>query len=144
MKFLPLLLIVGTLSAAERLTPIEAKIVQSIDATAVESTVLLEKIVNINSGTSNVAGVRSVGEVLRPEFEKLGFTVRWIPMDSVHRAGHLVAERKGPHGKRIMLIGHMDTVFELSSPFQKWNRVSPTAASGPGTSDTRRKRSSTS
>ena len=135
MKFLPLLLIVGTLSAAERLTPIEAKIVQSIDATAVESTLLLEKIVNINSGTSNVAGVRSVGEVLRPEFEKLGFTVRWIPMDSVHRAGHLVAERKGPHGKRVMLIGHMDTVFELSSPFQKWNRVSPTAASGPGTSD---------
>ncbi|MCU1258788.1 MAG: peptidase [Bryobacterales bacterium] len=124
-----------SLSAAEHLSPVEMKIVQTVDATAAESNALLEKIVNINSGTFNTAGVRAVGEVLRPEFEKLGFQVRWIPMDDVHRAGHLVAERKGTQGKRVMLIGHMDTVFEPSSPFQKWTMKTATVASGPGTSD---------
>jgi glutamate carboxypeptidase len=74
--------------------------------------------------------------VLRPEFESLGFSVRWIPMDEVHRAGHLVAERRAgtPRGRRVLLIGHMDTVFEPSSPFQKWERRGNTAA-GPGTDD---------
>jgi glutamate carboxypeptidase len=132
---LGLLLIASTLFAAEHLTPVETKIVESVQASTSESNALLEKIVNINSGTFNAAGVRTVGEVLRPQFEKLGFTVRWIPQDEVHRAGHMVAERKGTHGKRVMLIGHMDTVFEPSSPFQKWSMKSPTVASGPGTSD---------
>jgi len=124
-----------SLFAAEHLTPVEANIVRNVEASVAESNALLEKIVNMNSGTFNVAGVRAVGEVLRPEFEKLGFQVHWLPMDEVHRAGHLVAERKGTHGKRVLLIGHMDTVFELSSPFQKWNMKSATVAGGPGTSD---------
>ena len=124
-----------SLFAAEHLSPVEEKIVRNVESTAAESNALLEKLVNINSGTFNVAGVRQVGEVLRPEFEKLGFQVRWIPMDAVHRAGHLIAERKGSYGKRVLLIGHMDTVFELSSPFQAWTMKSSTVASGPGTSD---------
>jgi glutamate carboxypeptidase len=118
---------------AEHLSAVESRIVQTVDASSSESNALLEKLVNINSGTLNPAGVRAVADVLRPEFEKLGFQVRWIPMDQVHRAGHLVAERKGNHGKRVLLIGHMDTVFELTSPFQKWSMKSPTVASGPGT-----------
>ena len=55
-----------------------------------------EKLVDINSGTLNPAGVRRVADELRPRFEALGFTVGWIPMDGVHRAGHLVAVRRGP------------------------------------------------
>ena len=124
-----------SLTAAERLTSVETKIVQAVDSSSAESNALLEKIVNLNSGTFNPAGVRAVGEVLRPEFEKLGFAVRWLPMDEVHRAGHLIAERKGTHGKRVLMVGHMDTVFELTSPFRKWTLLSPTSASGPGTSD---------
>ncbi len=134
MKFL-FIFLAFSLTAAERLTPVETKIIQSVDATTAESNALLEKIVNLNSGTFNPAGVRAVGEVLRPEFEKLGFAVRWLPMDNVHRAGHLIAERKGTHGKRVLIVGHMDTVFELTSPFQKWTQLSPGSASGPGTSD---------
>src|SRR5262249_56899571 len=82
----------------------------------------VEKIVNINSGTYNAPGVIAVGQVLEPEFQALGFTTRWINMDAVKRAPHLVAERKGARGKRLLLIGHMDTVFEPSSPFQKFER----------------------
>jgi glutamate carboxypeptidase len=55
-------------------------------------------------------------------------------MDEVHRAGHLIAEHPSPTGKRILLIGHLDTVFEQSSPFQKWERKGDIAV-GPGSSD---------
>ena len=128
-----LLLALETASGAS-LTPQQTKIVEAVTADEQNSVRLLEQIVDINSGTLNPAGVRKVADVLRPQFEALGFTCRWIPMDSVHRAGHLVAERKGTHGKRVLLIGHMDTVFELDSPFQKFVRNGD-KASGPGTSD---------
>jgi glutamate carboxypeptidase len=55
-------------------------------------------------------------------------------MDAVNRAPSLVAERKGDHGKRLILLGHIDTVFEPSSPFQKFERNGETAI-GPGTGD---------
>ena len=119
---------------AQSLSPMQQKIVTAVNADEENSVRLLEQMVNINSGTLNPDGVKKVAELLRPEFESLGFTVRFIPMDSVQRAGHLVAERKGTHGKRVLLIGHMDTVFEPSSPFQKFVRDGAKAA-GPGTSD---------
>jgi glutamate carboxypeptidase len=89
----------------------------------------------MNSGTLNLDGVRKVGDVFAEELRALGFETRWIPMAGVRRAGHLFAERKGTVGKRILLIGHLDTVFEKESPFQRFERASPTAAKGPGALD---------
>ena len=109
-----------------------------VDANQKASNDLLEQIVNINSGTHNLAGVRTVGKIMMAQLSDLGFKVRWVPMDEVKRAGTLVAEhpcpQQGTCGKRMLLIGHMDTVFELSSPFQKYS-VSGNIATGPGTSD---------
>jgi glutamate carboxypeptidase len=121
-------------ASAQSISPERRKIVDAVNADEQESVALLEQLVNINSGTLNPAGVRKVADVLRPQFEALGFTCRFIPMDAVNRAGHLVAERKGIHGKRVLLIGHMDTVFEADSPFQKFVRNGGTA-SGPGAED---------
>jgi glutamate carboxypeptidase len=89
--------------------------------------------VNINSGTMNFDGVRAVGAIFRQELERLGFATRWIPMEEANRAGHLVAERHG-RGKRVLLIGHLDTVFEPESPFQKFSREGD-LATGPGVVD---------
>jgi glutamate carboxypeptidase len=119
---------------AQTLTPVEQKIVAAVDADADDSLQLLEQIVNINSGTLNPAGVRKVADVLQPRFEQLGFACRFIPMEEVHRGGHLDCERKGTHGKRVLLIGHMDTVFEPSSPFQKFERKGDIAVA-PGSED---------
>lgn len=127
------LLIAGSLSA-QSLAPVEERIAQAIDARKESGITLLERLVNINSGTLNLKGVEEVGRVLRPELEKLGFTVQWIPMAETKRAGHLIAERRGTHGKKVLLIGHLDTVFEPSSPFQKFERQGD-QATGPGTSD---------
>lgn len=122
----------AVLSLAAQSSP-ESAIAQAVDANAPSSVALLERIVNINSGTFNAAGVRRVAEVMDGELRALGFQTRLIPLDALQRGVHLVAERKGP-GKPILLIGHMDTVFEPSSPFQGWERKGRTAV-GPGTSD---------
>lgn len=107
---------------AQSLTREEAEAARLIDQDAPAAVQLLEKMVNINSGTYNPAGVIAVGKLIEPEIQALGFSTRWINMDAVARAPHLVAERKGNRGKRILLIGHMDTVFEPSSPFQRFER----------------------
>ena len=95
---------------------------------------LLERLVNINSGTMNFAGVKSVGDILRRELDALGFETRWVEGAQFGRSGHLVAERTGT-GPRILLIGHLDTVFEPSSPFQKYEKLTDTTARGPGVID---------
>ena len=95
---------------------------------------LLEQAVNINSGTMNFAGVRAVGDLFEPHFKALGFATRWVDGAAFGRAGHLIAERKG-RGPHVLLIGHLDTVFEPTSPFQKFERVDANIAKGPGTAD---------
>lgn len=107
---------------------------RQVDAHNDAALALLERVVNINSGTMNFAGVRQVGEVFRTEFEALGFKTAWVDGDAFKRAGHLVAERSGP-GPRILLIGHLDTVFEPDSPFQKFHRIDARTARGPGIID---------
>jgi glutamate carboxypeptidase len=121
-------------ATVQRLSPTEQRIIDYVDAHVGESIEFLERVVNVNSGTTNFEGVRAVGRLFRAELDALGFATRWIPMDSVQRAGHLFAERTGTVGKRVLLIGHLDTVFELDSPFQRFVR-SDTLATGPGATD---------
>jgi glutamate carboxypeptidase len=116
----------------------EKTMVATIDDEIPRAETLLEKLVNQNSGTLNFAGVEKVGQMMREELEPLGFTVRWSPMAQVGRAGHIIAEHPGPKnykGTKMLLIGHLDTVFELSSPFQTYKGLSPGIAEGPGTND---------
>jgi glutamate carboxypeptidase len=90
--------------------------------------------VDINSGTFNRTGVHEVGGVFEAELRALGFETHWVSMDTVGRAPHLVAERAGRRGKRVLLKGHMDTRFEPSSPFRQFVRRGDTAF-GPGVVD---------
>ena len=134
-SFLVFGVLAGTARAQTGLSPIERRIVTAAEAEVPAAITLVERTVNVNSGSLNVAGVRKVGELYRPLLESLGFTVRWAEVPaSMKRAGHLVAERKGTRGRRILIIGHLDTVFEPSSGFQTFRRESATAY-GPGVSD---------
>ncbi|HWP72422.1 MAG TPA: M20/M25/M40 family metallo-hydrolase [Gemmatimonadaceae bacterium] len=123
-------------SHSQALSPAERRIVSSVDANSPAGVSLLERLVNINSGTHNFAGVRAVADALAPEFQKLGFTTRWSDGTSWSRAGHLIAEWKGNGtGRKLLLIGHLDTVFERDSPFQRFERVGTDSARGPGIAD---------
>ncbi len=127
-------LLLALTAASDTLTAAERSVVSHVDAHRREAIALLERIVNLNSGTLNLRGVRQVGDVLRPEFEALGFTTQWVDGAPFKRAGHLVAEHPG-RGPRMLLIGHLDTVFEPDSPFQKLEWIDSVTARGPGIID---------
>jgi len=112
---LAFLLAAAPASRAQELSPAEKTLARSVEARLGEETAALEKVVNIDSGTFNTEGVREVGRFFEKELQTLGFKTRWVPMpETMHRAGHVVADRVSPKpsGKRVLLIGHMDTVFE--------------------------------
>lgn len=113
----------------------ETRMVQTVDAEQERTVALLERLVNQNSGSNNLRGVTKVGEMMRAELEPLGFALTWKPMTAVGRAGHIIATHAGrPGTKRLLLIGHLDTVFEPDSPFQRFERTGDTAT-GPGSGD---------
>ncbi len=124
----------GPTMSADSLTHEERALLAAVDAANAEGLALLERVVNINSGTLNLAGVRAVGDIFRAEFDRLGFQTRWVDGAPFKRAGHLVAEHPGK-GPKFLLIGHLDTVFEPDHPFQRFERVDATHARGPGISD---------
>ncbi len=123
-------------SAKAQLNADEKRIVEFINAHAKESEQLLIESVNINSGTLNIEGVKKVGAMYRKELDMIGFTTEWVVLpDSLRRAGHLVATVKGSQGKKLFLIGHLDTVFELDMAFAPYTKLNDSTATGQGVND---------
>ena len=121
---------------AQKLTATEQKILASVKQNMPQNEKLLVQLVNINSGTLNQKGVQEVGAILRKEFDAIGFKTEWVAMPpAMQRAGHLVAQRRGKKGKKLFLIGHLDTVFELDMPFTKHTQLNDSTATGQGVND---------
>jgi glutamate carboxypeptidase len=125
--------------ASAALSRAEQSMVRTVDAEQQRTLGLLQRWVDQNSGSQNSAGVKAVRDMVAPEFRQLGFTTEWIDMSAAGRAGHLVARhvassRGSRNGKRLLLIAHLDTVFEPDSPFQRWLREGDQAR-GPGAGD---------
>jgi len=133
-KFIALALVLSFLTTAigaQTLSADEKKIIDYVDKHNGEALALIEKTVNIESPTEDLAGVKNVGMVFGKEFESLGMTINWIDMPAeMKRAGHLVAETKGTKGKRVLLLGHIDTVLR-GEPY----RVDGKRAFGTGVGD---------
>jgi glutamate carboxypeptidase len=127
-------LFVCDISLQAQLSKTERNIVRFVETRNAAALKLLERVVNINSGTMNFEGVMKVGGIFSAQLDALGFKTKWIDGKAFQRAGHLLAEHKGK-GKTILLIGHLDTVFELSSPFQHYQLLNDSIAQGPGVGD---------
>jgi glutamate carboxypeptidase len=136
-KFLTILLVIlPFLMKAQQLSKEEQKLVEYINQQMPETMQLLEQMVNINSGTLNIEGVKKVGALLGKQFQNIGFSSEWIVMpDSLKRAGHLVVSRKGKRGKKLFLIGHLDTVFEPDMPANPYRKLNDSTATGQGVQD---------
>lgn len=139
-KILFLVLILSSISnitaVNARLNSDESVLINYIDKHKTNQLKMLEDLVNINSGTGNRPGVEKVGELVRIELDDLGFKTQWVNLPaSMKHAGSLVATHNGP-GKKILIIGHLDTVFPSNSPFQSFT-LSPDqlSATGPGVID---------
>jgi len=121
---------------AQNLSDTEKKLIAYINQHLPETKDLLIKTVNINSGTLNVEGVKKVGAIYSAELEKAGLKSEWVSLpDSLHRAGHLVASKKGTKGKHVFIIGHLDTVFEPDMPSNPWKMLNDSTATGQGAND---------
>ncbi|MEQ8925041.1 MAG: M20/M25/M40 family metallo-hydrolase [Fulvivirga sp.] len=131
--FIPFLFI--TLNSYSQKTAPSDLILQSIDENQSYYSDLLKEIVNINSGTMNFVGVRKVGLRLTEEFKKLGMEASLTPGEAFGRAGHLIATNNGTKGPKILMIGHLDTVFEPESEFQKFTMLNDSIMQGPGVAD---------
>ncbi len=135
MKIILTGLLFVSLALSDELSKAEKEIKIYIDEHTEEAIDMVEKVVNINSGTLNIAGNKTVGKIFQAELDQLGFNTYWVTYpETVKRSGHLFAEMRGGKGKKIVLIGHLDTVFEPDHPFQKFTRRGDTAY-GPGVSD---------
>jgi glutamate carboxypeptidase len=132
---LALLLLVLPAAAQAELSRAERRMVQTVEQEQDRTVQLLQRMVDQNSGTLNLEGVAAVGEMVRAELEPLGFEVRWVEMRETGRAGHIVATHRGNgRGKSLLLIAHLDTVFETDSAFQRFSREGNRAV-GPGVGD---------
>jgi glutamate carboxypeptidase len=128
--------ICSTMVFAQKLSKTEKKIIKSIETNNAAAIDFLEKVVNINSGTLNAKGVQQVGMVFKDAFDQINFKTNWIEMpQEMNRGGHLFAETSGKRGKKLLLIGHLDTVFEEDSPFQTFEMVNDSIAHAPGGND---------
>jgi glutamate carboxypeptidase len=135
----------SAVNAAQGLSKEEKQVMAWIDAHMPQAIEMLKESVNINSGTLNIEGVKKVGALFAKEFEKAGFTTEWVAMpDSIKRAGHLVASRRATassnsssskKGKRLFLIGHLDTVFEPDMPANPFTMLNDSTATGQGVND---------
>ena len=136
--FLVLLLAISPIIsfAQQKLSAEEKKLVERIEKNYQETQALLEEVININSGSLNLEGVREVGRVFEREFQKIGFSTEWVDVPAeVRRAGHFVATRTGTKGKKLFLIGHLDTVFEKDMPFTPFTWLNDSTATGQGAND---------
>ena len=125
----------GSSLTAQKLSRTEKKIVAKVNSYEQEAIDFLEKVVNINSGTMNLKGVKAVGQVFNDAFQAIDFDTRWVEMPAeMNRAGHLFASINGKKGQKLLLIGHLDTVFEADSPFQTFERKD-SIAYAPGGND---------
>ena len=100
-------------AANAALTDEEMRIAAAAEAGMPRAIEVLAETVNVPSATENVDGVRKAGAIYAREFAALGFETHWLELPpEMHRAGHLLAERRGTRGKRVLLIGHVDTVLQ--------------------------------
>jgi glutamate carboxypeptidase len=105
--------IIGASASAQTLTPEERRVAARVDANMDAALALLDRTVSIESATENLAGVRRGGDVQATELTARGFSTRWSEMPAaMKRAGHLIAERGGTTGSRLLLLGHLDTVLQ--------------------------------
>ncbi|TAL61485.1 MAG: hydrolase [Legionella sp.] len=107
----------------------------------------LHEFCEINSGTDNLSGLSLMSEALQKAYKPLADTLeikKSPPLSIINMSGNTTTQncgdalliRKRPHlKKRILLSGHMDTVYSATNPFQKLNYINDNCINGPGVAD---------
>lgn len=121
--------------AAQAPVPKDARVWDAAERVRGEQLKLLEQLVNIDSGTGDVEGGRKVAAVLVPRLRALGMSVEAVPAEAPGHAENLVARLAGLGAGRILMIGHIDTVFGPGTAARRPYRADAARAYGPGVGD---------
>ncbi|MGE7958696.1 M20/M25/M40 family metallo-hydrolase [Pseudomonas sp. NPDC089530] len=95
---------------------------------------LLERLVNIDSGSGYEAGLNQVGDIAIAELQKLGASIEKVP-NGAAGGSHVLATLKGTGKAKILLMAHMDTVFKEGTAAERPFRLQDGRAYGPGVMD---------
>jgi glutamate carboxypeptidase len=110
-------------------------VLQAAQAANSEQLKLLSTLVNIDSGTGDVDGGRKIAGIMIPKLNALGAKIETVPAELPGLPENVVATFEGTGKGRILMIGHIDTVFEPGTAKQRPYRVEGTRAHGPGVAD---------
>ena len=99
-----------------------------------EALKLLERLVNIDSGSGYEPGLTQVRDIAVDELKQLGFSIELVP-DKAANNSHVVATLKGTGKAKILLMAHMDTVFKEGSATERPFHIKDGRAYGPGVMD---------
>ncbi|MBN2990466.1 M20/M25/M40 family metallo-hydrolase [Pseudomonas cedrina subsp. fulgida] len=116
--------------SAEPHKPIQAQAEQY----KAEALKLLERLVNIDSGSGYEPGLTQVRDIAVDELKQLGFSIELVP-DKAANSSHVIATLKGTGKARILLMAHMDTVFKEGSAAERPFHIKDGRAYGPGVMD---------
>ncbi len=94
---------------------------------------LLEELVNIDSGSYNKEGVNKVGGLLIPYFQDLGYVIEAVPQENVGQ--HLIIRHPKQKKASILIVAHMDTVYEEGTAKKRPFTMNERRAYGPGVID---------
>jgi len=96
---------------------------------------LLERLVNIDSGSGYEPGLTQVRTLLSAELKALGASIETVPNTAPDKSQHVVATLKGSGKAKILLLAHMDTVFKEGSAAARPFHIKDGRAYGPGVMD---------
>ena len=129
------LLLAGPALSAPKAAPKDTRVWVAAEKARPDQLKLLEEVVNIDSGTGDVDGGRKVAAALIPRLKALGMTVETVPAEAPGLPENTVATLTGTGKGRILLIGHIDTVFGPGTVAKRPFKIAGDRATGPGVSD---------
>lgn len=106
---------------------------QHLDTLMSEYLSNLEEIVNLDSGTLDADGVNAVASRMRAWLEAAGCDVTALP--SAEYGASLIARLHGEGSRKVVLVGHMDTVYPAGTAAERPFRLEGEYAYGPGAAD---------
>jgi glutamate carboxypeptidase len=130
-----LLALSAGLAAGAAAAPRNDKVYAAVQANRQGALALLKQIVNIDSGTGDVAGGRKVIAVLAPRLKALGAQVYTEPAEAPGLADNLLAVFHGKGKGRILIVAHFDTVFGPGTAAARPFSIAGDRAHGPGVGD---------
>lgn len=95
-----------------------------------EALKLLERLVNIDSGSGYEPGLTQVRDIAVDELKKLGATIETVP-NTPDTSSHVIATLNGTGKAKILLMAHMDTVFKEGSAAARPFHIKDGRAYGP-------------